>query len=66
MNLQDIQKRLQHVKELSWDDESAHIEEKMLLLDFVVHIRNSGVEPFSSLAAEVLKVEDIDFCRWYA
>jgi orotate phosphoribosyltransferase-like protein len=66
MNLQDIQERLQEIKEISWDDESAHVAEKMLLIDFVVHIRNSGVEPLCTLANEVLNVEDINFCRWYA
>lgn len=66
MNLQDIQKRVQEIKDISGDDEVAHAMEDDLYVAFVKFVSENGSPELSEMAKEVLKTENIDFARWYA
>lgn len=68
MDINEIQERLAHIQSFSEcdADDDAHSAEDRLYLDFVQFVAQSGQEPLSSMATEVLKTKDMDFDRWYA
>lgn len=66
MDINEIQKRLTHIQSISGCDDEAHSAEDRLYLDFVQFVAQSGQEPLSSMATEVLKTKDMDFDRWYS
>lgn len=72
MTLEEIEIKLQEIKDVSGDDEKAHSLADKLYFDFVKYIAEEtrnipiGKTTLSSLAKRVLKVEDIDFKRWCA
>lgn len=66
MNVEECKKRVDFIREIAWDDESAHGNEDQLHHDFIQHIANSEYGELSEMAKEILKTDDIDFERWCA
>lgn len=66
MNIEIIQKRIEKIKECAWDSEVAHGDEDSLYEDFIRFVAVDGPEPFSAMAKEVLKTQEIIFSRWCA
>ena len=67
MNVDKIKSRVIEIRDISRDDERAHIFEDNLFHDFVVCIAEGNFEgDIKEGAKEVLKSLDIDFARWCA
>lgn len=64
MNKEQIESRIQRIKDLSDDGERAHVEEDALREDFIKHI--ATMPQLKELAELVLSTNQINFCRWYA
>jgi hypothetical protein len=70
INIEYIKKEIAAISTMMDDPEAAHLAEDTLIitvLDYIanhpeIELRNGA----SELAAEVLKVIDLDFPRWYA
>ena len=65
MNIEDVKKRVDKIKEKITDDEIAHGMENQLWQDVLQAIAD-GVENPAELAKEALKTNEVDFCRWNA
>lgn len=63
MNLAEAIKRVQQIRDISSDDESAHGKEDALYFDFVKHVSEHGNKALREMAAEILKTEEINFAR---
>ena len=63
MNLEDVRERLREIEAIRDDDETAHRWQDALYED-VLEALAAGGDPL--LAAEALKVRDINFERWCA
>lgn len=48
------------------DDESAHVEEDALHLDFIEYVMKTGPSELAEMARLVLRSRDIAFARWCA
>ena len=66
MNLDEIKKLVFEIENKKWDDENAHCLEDYLKNKFIIFDANSNNTELSNLAKEVLKVNDIEFSRWFA
>jgi len=64
MNIKDIKKAIKSIED-SNDPEVKHGIEDNLYIDFIKHVADSGGE-LADLAKEVLKVDEMQFDRWYA
>lgn len=65
MNIAEANNRYEHIKSLTWDDESAHSDEdklRALVLQAVVE----GHPDAKELARIALATKDLDFARWCA
>ncbi|MEC3599012.1 hypothetical protein P4159_01430 [Bacillus thuringiensis] len=61
---QQLNERLELIKEISGDCEAAHVEQDKLLRDVLVGI-TSGADNPVYLAGRALEVFNIEFSRWY-
>lgn len=68
MTLEEIKKRIQDIKYISDDDEMAHAAEDELMRDFICYVAGMTDEDnnLPDKAFEILKTQNIDFCRWCA
>ena len=65
MTIEKIRERLLAIDNVKGDNEIAHGMEKRLLKDYIKSLLKRDDE-IGVTAREVLKVEDIEFDRWYA
>ena len=66
MSTQDIQKRIDDIKTVIHDDETAHGREDALRSDFIAYLASGGEEDIQSKAALVLTTDQLSFARWCA
>ena len=68
MTLEEIKKRVEYIREIKGDDESAHSHEDKLYEDFIRFCETPGdaLANVPLMAQEVLKTKEIDFARWCA
>lgn len=70
MNSKEIKKKLLEISDLAnTDNEGAHCSEDSLFSDFVKAIiddKYKSIEEIKECAKLVIKVEDIDYDRWYS
>lgn len=66
MTLEMIRDKVEHIREISGDDERAHSNEDSLREDFIKYVAESGNKKLSEMANEILKTNKIDFARWCA
>lgn len=65
MTKDEIRKTIAFIKGCSGDNEVAHVCEDDLKDEFIEFVAERDDE-LGELAKEVLKVNDLDFVRWYA
>jgi hypothetical protein len=65
MNKQKIRSRVIEIARVTWDAEKAHSLEDKLYLDFIKHIAEAK-GPYSALATEVLRSQELAVKRWYS
>lgn len=65
MDVDQIKIRLSQIEQVA-DDHEAHVMQDVLYKDFITFVAQTAPSPLSGMAAEVLKVSEIDFCRWYS
>ncbi|WP_024427708.1 hypothetical protein [Bacillus safensis] len=63
MTVDDVQERVEVIRQIALDDEAAHGMEDELYIDVLEAIANGADNP-EKLAAEALKTQDIEFYRW--
>ena len=68
MDMNEVKRRLGEVERYcaDGDDEMAHVTEKDLLRNLVIHVSLAGDARLKEMAKEALKSEDIEFSRWFA
>ena len=68
MTIEEIRARIEEIISLAGDDETQHSREDRLYLDFIRYVASLGdrVPPLAEQAAEILRTQELDFCRWYA
>ena len=66
MTTADVHAAVDNIRSLRSDDESAHVAQDNLYRDVLTSIARGSAEDPAAMAAEALKVEDIEFSRWYA
>ena len=67
MSIDEIKKNLDYIEGIKDDDECAHSAEDALKDSFIAYIATLKEQPeLQEKAKEILKVNDIDFCRWCA
>jgi len=69
MKIQEVKERLAKIENCKGDDEMAHVYEDGLFYDFVEAVKDGKYKTrkeMIEIAAELFKVRDIDFARWYA
>ena len=67
MTLYKLKKKIEHIKEISSDDERAHGDEDELREEVLFHISQNCTDiKCKQLAKEVLKTNSINFARWCA
>ena len=54
------------IEAMKGDDESAHSAEDGLRAEFIALVAEVGSPELAEMAREVLKTDDIRFCRWCA
>lgn len=69
MDLDYVKARVAEIEAMKGDDEAAHSAEDGLRAEFIALVAEVGSPELAAMAAmarEVLKTDDIDFCRWCA
>lgn len=66
MTLQQINERVQMIRTIKDDDETAHIEEDQLQEDFIRYVASLGDQSLAEKARAVLETKNIRFSRWHA
>ena len=66
MKLKEIKERLKEIEKVKDDPESAHAKKDDLYRDFIKYVASINDTFLKEKAIEVLKVEKIDFDRWYS
>lgn len=66
MTLEEIQKRVDEIRNIAYDSESAHVEEDGLRHDFIQFISELDNKELAQKAILVLSTDLIDFNRWCA
>jgi regulator of protease activity HflC (stomatin/prohibitin superfamily) len=66
VTVEEIQKRLDYIRKIRGDDETAHTVEDELRADVLRAIAEGRCEDPAACAAEALKSADIQFARWCA
>ena len=65
MKVKEAKARIEHLKEISGDDEAAHIEEDDLRDDFIIFVAKRK-DRIGKIAKIILTSEDVSFSRWCA
>ena len=63
MNLNDVKVRVEKIRELRRDADSAHEMEDDLYTDLIREIARGGDEVYAEMAKAALKTQEIDFVR---
>jgi lipase chaperone LimK len=67
MTTEEIEKRLEQIKNMAGDDESAHGAEDDLYREFIAYVASLDSLPSLSAKAKlILTTKDINFARWCA
>ena len=66
MTIETIKKRIEEIKDVRWDFESAHGMEDRLYTDFIRYVSIAGDKELAEKAHEILKTEHIEFPRYCA
>jgi hypothetical protein len=66
MDLEYIKLEVANIEAMKGDDESAHAAEDVLRAGFIALVAEVGSPELAEMAREVLKTDEIDFCRWCA
>ena len=66
MDLEYIKQEVAKIEAMKGDDESAHSAEDGLRAEFIALVAEVGSPELAEMAREVLKTDDIRFCRWCA
>ena len=66
MTIETIKQRVEEIKDISWDFESAHGKEDKLREEFIRYVAIVGDKELAEKAHEILKTEHIDFPRYCA
>lgn len=66
MTRQEIEKAIEHIREIAADDEMAHSEEDDLYAAFVRHVAETAGGELAECAKMVLTTSEIRFARWCA
>ncbi len=66
MNRKEIERQVAEIKALSGDNEGAHSNDDKLRRDFIQHIAESSVKPYSDWAKLILKTDNFGFHRYCA
>ncbi len=66
LSIDDIQTRVETIRDSADDPTVAHGMEDQLYLDFIHHVFRYGPPSLREMAHEVLKTQEIDFARWFA
>ena len=65
MNVKMVRVKIEEIRSITWDNETAHIEQDRLYTSVLESIAKNP-RGAQRLAQEALKVQDIEFTRWYA
>lgn len=65
MNVDDVKRELNAIRNIAYDDEQAHYRLDALYKNVLQEIASNGGWA-GELAEEALRGEDIQFSRWYA
>ena len=65
MTVDEVKARVEQIRALRWDDESAHGAEDTLREEVLVRIAEGADDP-AGLARAVLATGEIEFARWCA
>ncbi|KLK98059.1 hypothetical protein XJ18_17675 [Bacillus pumilus] len=65
MTVDDVRERVENIRQVAFDDETAHGMEDDLYIDVLEAIATGADSP-EKLAAEALKTQEIEFYRWYS
>ena len=67
MTIEEIKKRVERIKAMAGDDESAHGAEDQLRAEFIEYVASLTELPSLSAKAQIIQsTQDIDFARWCA
>lgn len=66
MDLDYVKERVAAIEAMKGDDESAHSAENGLRAEFIALVAEVGSPELAAMAREVLKTDNIEFCRWFA
>ncbi len=65
MTIEEVIGRVLEIERISENDEEAHAAQDRLYVD-VLNAVAAGAENAAQLATEAIKVDDMNFSRWYA
>lgn len=65
MKVNEVKERIEGIKEVVYDDETAHILEDNLYHDFVEYVAQEKGKA-ARIARLILTTDKIEFCRWCA
>lgn len=65
MNKEEIAERVAVIERATWDFDGAHRLEDSLYLDFIKHVASQN-GPYSAMAKQILKTQDLTFSRYCA
>ena len=66
LTLQDVKLLVETIRDISDDNEAAHLEEDKLHQGLLRAIAQGAVDDPAACAAEALKTLEMSFTRWYA
>lgn len=66
MTMEEIEKAVQHIREIAGDDEAAHGREDELHVAFIRHVADTACAELAKKARRVLTTSKIRFSRWCA
>lgn len=66
LTITDVKDRVEYIKSVAWDFESAHSHEDQLHHAFLQHILENGRKEDAAIAKEILETDKIDFARYCA
>lgn len=66
MTMEEIEKAVQHIREIAGDDEAAHGREDELHVTFIRHVADTACGELAKKARRVLTTSKIRFSRWCA
>lgn len=66
MDLEYVKQQVAKIEAMKGDDEAAHSAEDGLRAEFIALVSEVGPPELAAMAREVLKTDEIGFCRWCA